>query len=378
MGGYGGVMEHDEGHAPAVDWDVAADVAARFVRPGPPATRSELAELVAGLRAAATDAVAHVERITELGPVGEPPTARSNGPTPTPDVRPPLSRTLVVDRASWARANARMLAVMTSGVRTGGRDRPTARWSGGAQVGTVLSVVSSRVLGQFDPFTASLDPRTGRPGPGTLLLVAPNVLRMERTLDVVPGDFRLWVALHEQTHARQFAAAPWLAAHLRDRATALLTDLVGDDGAPGAPGARAVLARVVGAITGRASDGVEAVLSPRQREAFDELGAVMALLEGHADVMMDAVGPDVVPTVRVIRERFDARRQGTGRWDAVVRSLLGVDQKLAQYRDGAVFVRSVTSAVGTSGLNAVWSEPGTLPSAREIADPRAWVRRVHG
>lgn len=378
MGGYGGVMEHDEGHAPAVDWDVAADVAARFVRPGPPATRSELAELVAGLRAAATDAVAHVERITELGPVGEPPTARSSGPARTPDVRPPLSRTLVVDRASWARANARMLAVMTSGVRTGGRDRPTARWSGGAQVGTVLSVVSSRVLGQFDPFTASLDPRTGRPGPGTLLLVAPNVLRMERTLDVVPGDFRLWVALHEQTHARQFAAAPWLAAHLRDRATALLTDLVGDDGAPGEPGARAVLARVVGAITGRASDRVEAVLSPRQREAFDELGAVMALLEGHADVMMDAVGPDVVPTVRVIRERFDARRQGTGRWDAVVRSLLGVDQKLAQYRDGAVFVRSVTSAVGTSGLNAVWSEPGTLPSAREIADPRAWMRRVHG
>ena len=365
-------MKQDDGAAPAVDWDVAARVAARLVRPGPVAGRAEVADLVRGLRAAAADAVAHVERITELRHDGAPPASVS---TRGPGAGPTPVRTLVVDRSAWARANARMLSVMTSGVRTAGRPRAAARWSAGAQVGAVLSLVSSRVLGQFDPFSVPPDRGTGRPGPGTLLLVAPNVLRMERALDVVPQDFRLWVALHEQTHAAQFATAPWLAAHLRDRATALLTDLVADDDSPGA---RAVLARVGGALTGSGSVGLDAVLSAPQRESFDELSAIMALLEGHADVMMDAVGPDVVPTVRTIRERFDTRRQGTGRWDAVVRTVLGVDQKMAQYRDGAVFVRSVTRSVGTSGLNAVWTGPDALPSAREIADPRAWVRRVHG
>lgn len=365
-------MNEDDGGAPAIDWDVAAAVAARLVRPGPVATRPEVADVVDGLRAAAAGAVAHVVRITELRPDGGP---RASASTRDLDVGGTPVRTLVVDRGAWARANARMLAVMTSGVHATGRPRAAARWSAGTQVGAVLSLVSSRVLGQFDPFSAAPDAVSGRPGPGTLLLVAPNVLRMERVLDVVPEDFRLWVALHEQTHAAQFGTAPWLAAHLRDRVTALLTDLVADDDAPGVG---AVLTRAVGALTGNGPVGVGAVLSPPQREALDELSALMALLEGHADVMMDAVGPDVVPTVRAIRERFDVRRQGAGRWDAVVRAVLGVDQKLAQYRDGAVFVRAVTRSVGTSGLNAVWSGPDALPSAREIADPRAWVRRVHG
>ena len=107
----------------------------------------------------------------------------------------------------------------------------------------------------------------------------------------------------------------------------------------------------------------------------------MALLEGHADVAMDAVGTSVVPTVRQIRARFESRRSGAGRLgpgDRVLRRLLGLDLKLAQYREGAAFVRAVTSAVGQDGLNAVWTEPANLPGSREIADPRAWVRRVHG
>ncbi len=365
-------MNDDDRGAPAIDWDVAAGVAARLVRPGPAATRPEMADLVEGLRAAAAEAVVHVERITELRPDGEP---RASASTHGPGTGGTTVRTLVVDRSAWARANARMLSVMTSGVHATGRPRAVARWSAGTQVGAVLSLVSSRVLGQFDPFSTAPGPVSIGPGPGTLLLVAPNVLRMERVLDVVPQDFRLWVALHEQTHAAQFGTARWLAAHLRDRVTAMLADLVADDDSPGVG---AALTRVFGALTGNGPVGVDAVLTPTQRESFDELGAIMALLEGHADVMMDAVGPDVVPTVRLIRERFDRRRHATGRGDAVVRTLLGVDQKMAQYRDGAVFVRAVTRSVGTSGLNAVWSGPDALPSAREIADPRAWVRRVHG
>jgi putative hydrolase len=113
----------------------------------------------------------------------------------------------------------------------------------------------------------------------------------------------------------------------------------------------------------------------------DEVGAVMALLEGHADVTMDAAGRGLVPSVRQLRARFEARRDRAA--DAhglarLLRRLLGLDAKLAQYRDGAAFVRAVRRSVGIDGLNAVWTDPALLPSPTEISDPARWVRRVHG
>ena len=106
--------------------------------------------------------------------------------------------------------------------------------------------------------------------------------------------------------------------------------------------------------------------------------AVMSLLEGHADVVMDDVGPAHIPTVAQIRRTFTARRKGAGAPDRLLRRLLGLEAKMRQYRDGAVFVRGVHDAVGVEGFNAVWTSPETLPEPREIADPAAWVRRVHG
>ena len=103
----------------------------------------------------------------------------------------------------------------------------------------------------------------------------------------------------------------------------------------------------------------------------------MSLLEGHADVVMDGVGPEVVPSVATIRRRFDQRRQGQGALDRLLRRLLGLEAKMRQYRDGAAFVRGVEQQVGLEGFNAVWAEPANLPTAAEILDPDAWVRRVH-
>ena len=106
--------------------------------------------------------------------------------------------------------------------------------------------------------------------------------------------------------------------------------------------------------------------------------AVMALLEGHADVVMDEVGPQIVPSVATIRARFDKRRAGISGLDLIIRRLLGLEAKMAQYRDGAAFVRQVTDRIGRDGFNAVWTSPETLPSATEIHDPDRWIARVHG
>ncbi|MBM7479945.1 zinc-dependent metalloprotease [Oerskovia jenensis] len=366
--------------APLVDWTSAAQIAARVAPPGPTASRDELAALVAGLRDAASAAVPHVLRVTGMtpaDPAGSPEAARTETAA--------LSRVYVVDRSRWARANTEVMASLTDGVAdslTGGGDKPvsaTTALVGAAQVGAVLAALSSRVLGQFDPYSAH-----GTPGRGRLLLVAPNVLQLERDLDLVPTDFRLWVCLHEQTHALQFAAAPWLAQHLRASARELLVGLSESSRQLAEARLRDKLATAGGvvlrAVRGQEGGVAHGLLTPDQRRSLEEVSAVMALLEGHADVMMDAVGRATVPTVRRIRAQFEARRdgQGSSTLDTVLRRFLGMDAKLAQYRDGAAFVRGVEKQVGRDGLNAVWSSPERLPSAREIADPGAWVRRVHG
>ena len=116
--------------------------------------------------------------------------------------------------------------------------------------------------------------------------------------------------------------------------------------------------------------------SPEQKQILDRVTAVMSLLEGHADVVMDGVGPEVIPSVGAIRRRFDERRQGVGTLDRMLRKLLGLDAKMAQYRDGARFVRAVVDKVGMSEFNAVWAAPENLPSRAEIDDPDAWIARV--
>lgn len=372
-----------------VDWADAAGLAGRLVHPGPTASRQELEDLVGSLRSAADRAVEPILSLTGLRPADGRDLATH-----------PLSRVQVVDRAGWAQAGAASMAAMTQGALTAqGRRLPlAAEVTATAEVGAVLGLLSTKILGQFDPYSSSpgavASPgSTGSPAtpgaldtPGTLLLVAPNVLQVERAMKVRAADFRLWVCLHEQTHALQFAAAPWLTEHLLGRTQALLRGIEPSGGA--AASLRQSAARVTSlvravhdALRGRPGGSlVDGLLTPEQRVAFDELTGIMSLLEGHADVSMDGVGRAVVPTVRTIRAKFDARRDGAGGsvGAGIAKRLLGMEAKLDQYRSGAAFVRAVTLEVGTEGFNAVWTSPTTLPSAREIADPIAWVRRVHG
>ena len=228
------------------------------------------------------------------------------------------------------------------------------------------------MLGQFDPFYPGAE---GEPG-GRLLLVAPNIVSVERELEINPADFRLWVCLHEETHRVQFAAVPWLREYMNAQINAIVSSTELD---------AAALLRMVGDAVARILEAlrnneeisvVDLVQTPAQRVIIDRITAVMSLLEGHADVVMDGVGPEVIPTVEQIRAKFTVRRQGQG-FDKVIRKLLGLDAKMRQYRDGAEFCRHVIAAVGMDGLNKVWSSPETLPTRAEIRSPAQWLARVH-
>lgn len=347
-----------------IDWDVAVATAKALVRPGPVITPEEAHDVVAELRSMVPDAERHVAAYTGLT---------------IPDVDVPVS---VVDRVGWVKANVDGFRIALEPLvdklaerRRGGDPPAFVRAVGsrvtGVQVGTIMSYLASRVLGQFELF---IPPAAGENG--RLTLVAPNIVETERRLGVDPHDFRLWVTLHEVTHRTQFTAVPWLRGYFTDQVKAYVdaTDL---DPSALFNRLRDAAGAVRGAVTGDDSASLlEALQTPAQREIVGRLQALMSLLEGHGDYVMDGVGPAVVPTATTIRERFDERRKGSGPVDRVIRRLFGLDLKMRQYAEGEKFVRYVVDAVGMDGFNRVWAGPENLPTQAEIADPSAWVERV--
>lgn len=334
-----------------IDWATAASVGRKVARPGPRITRYTSAQARAELIDAAVRAESPVREVTGL----------ADG-LPVPSAR-------VVDRAGWIDAAADSMPAMMADDA-----EPATGWSAklaGVQAGGMLAFLSSAILGQYDPF--SVDPETGEPG--VLLLVAPNIIGVERQLRVVPSDFRYWVCLHEVTHRVQFSANPWLAGYMRDNVAGLAD---GDEDS-----VTEMLGRVTESLRGgkpreKGVIGLMQLLqSPEQFAAFERMLLLGTLLEGHADHVMDAVGPAHVPTVDAIRKAFDARRSGPRNpLQRLIRALIGMDAKIAQYVRGKAFVDEVVGTVGMERFNTIWTSPETLPLANEIDDPSAWISRV--
>ncbi|MGZ8802299.1 MAG: zinc-dependent metalloprotease [Mycobacterium sp.] len=342
----------------AVDWNLAATLGGKLARPEPAATDYTRSQAIEQLAESARKSELPVRDVTGLNEGGEIPEAR------------------IVNRPDWIGAAARSMRAMIGGGHDGeAKPRAITGRIAGAQTGAVLAFVSSGILGQYDPFAA---------GGGELLLVYPNVIAVERQLRVKPADFRMWVCLHEVTHRVQFRANPWLADHMTG-ALAVLTDEAGED-------VTQVVGRLAGYVRGRRegsnnddsqsnSTGVlgllRAVQSEPQRKALDQLLVLGTLLEGHAEHVMDAVGPAVVPSVATIRRRFDERRQRSQPpLQRLMRALLGIDAKMNQYTRGKAFVDDVVSKVGMQRFNAVWSDAETLPLPSEIDEPQRWIDRV--
>ncbi|HJW00577.1 MAG TPA: zinc-dependent metalloprotease [Arthrobacter sp.] len=355
-----------------INWDLAASTAARLTPAGPILSSAEIGDAVDSLRRLADESVHHVHQITGLE------AAR--------DLRD--SSVLVVDRASWAKANTQSFAVMLKPAmekmlesRRGTVSPAAASVSGaitGSQLGAVLAFLSSKVLGQYDPFAALAEGSTA-PAGGRLLLVAPNIVAVERELNVTPEDFRLWVCLHEQTHRVQFAAAPWLRHHMLSEIDSLSGHLLGNVDSlmeRASAAARSLKDRSANGSTPGRGAILDLLQNPEEKAALSHLTAVMSLLEGHANVVMDAVDASIVPSVKTIRQRFNDRGRDRGVIEKFIRSLLGLDAKMRQYSDGAKFVRAVVDVAGMEGFNRVWESADNLPTEPEIHDAKLWIDRM--
>ncbi len=343
-----------------VDWDLAAATAGTLGKTGPRVSYAEATEVVGDLRRLTDEAAEHVGDFTGLrSQVSHPPVQ-------------------VVDRRDWAATNIAGLREVIGPLvgRLAGDQQPGVLTEAigsrltGVQAGTVLAYLSGRVLGQYEVFSGE---------PGQLLLIAPNIVEVERKLAAEPRDFRLWVCLHEVTHRTQFTAVPWLRAYFLGEVQAFV-DASSAGADPLVERLRrgvALLADAVREPTGRSSV-LDIVQTPAQKAVLDRLTALMTLLEGHAEFVMDGVGPQVIPSVERIRASFNRRRESGNPVEKALRRLLGVEVKLRQYAEGRRFVHGVVERVGMAGFNRVFASPLTLPRLAELSDPDAWVARVHG
>jgi coenzyme F420 biosynthesis associated uncharacterized protein len=296
-----------------------------------------------------------------------------------------VERSGVVDRAGWVRANAATFAGILGRVEGdlvdravppgAGMMKSTAaianRMVGTRQVGFLLGFLGSRVLGQYDLALLSAEA-----APGRLLFVEENVRMVATALDVPLEPFRTWIALHETTHAFEFEAHPWLRPHLASRVERQLVSLAGDVSRLNEEAVR----RIGRSLRGEPSEGhwMEGLMTAEQRTGFREIQAVMSLLEGFGDYVMDRVGHDLVPDVELISARFHARREQRSALDRVVMRVLGMDLKMEQYGKGEAFVAAIAQARGNDALRALWRGPEMLPTPEEIETPARWLVRVMG
>jgi coenzyme F420 biosynthesis associated uncharacterized protein len=296
-----------------------------------------------------------------------------------------VDRVAVVDRGEWVQANTVAFAhiigkledslleqMLPEGAGFGKATMTLAnRWVTTRQLGLLLGFMGQRVLGQYD--LALLSAETT---PGRLLFVEENIRQTAKALDVPLGPFRTWIALHETTHAFEFEAHPWLRPYLADRLERQVSMFSQDATSLGRDAVKAIGQALRG--EGRRDDQhwMERLMSDEQRTLFRETQAVMSLLEGFGDHVMDEVGKDLVPGVERISQRFHGRRVNRTAFEKAMLRITGMDLKMEQYRKGEAFVAEIERLGGSAALRRLWDGPETLPTADEIDRPADWVRRM--
>jgi coenzyme F420 biosynthesis associated uncharacterized protein len=294
-----------------------------------------------------------------------------------------VERSGVVDRAGWVRANTASFASLIGKLEKdlldqvvppgGGLAKATMalanRWITTRQLGLLLGFMGQRVLGQYDIALLSAEA-----APGRLLFVEENIRETARSLALPLGPFRTWIALHETTHAFEFEAHPWLRPYLASRLERQLTLFGSDVRGMGREAMRGLGRALRG--EGGGEHWMERLMGEEQRRLFRETQAVMSLLEGFSDYVMDEVGKDLVPDVERISARFHERRTKRTPFERAMLRITGLDLKLEQYKRGEIFVRAIAVARGKHALTRLWEGPDTLPRDAEIEHPERWIARV--
>jgi coenzyme F420 biosynthesis associated uncharacterized protein len=303
------------------------------------------------------------------------------------DIREPVGPLLVFNRPDWIEANLSSFQLIFAPMAESygktlrkleeQRKRPLRMGRGftrgllTAQLGMVIGYLARGVLGQFD---------LGLPRPedgGKLYIVYPNLLKAEAKLRLVPEDFRLWITLHEVTHAFEFAANPWIRPYLRSlmesyfKSVSLRLEEMGMRLRPQELRNSQKLNEII-----NQGGLISVVHSPEQREILSRIQAFMSLVEGYSNLIMDLVGEQIIPSFKEMSIAFRHRRDSKSGAERFVEKMLGFDLKLQQYQVGELFCKEVVEKKGLDFLNLAWKREENLPDGEEIRHAFQWIERM--
>ena len=336
-----------------------------------------IAQRIATLVAGAGDAQPPTADLAALAAESETRVVAYTGLEPARPIPPPEG----ISRKEWVSSNIQSMRLLLDPVLQRATDnlgtlKPAVEIGMGfvlsTEVGVVLGYLAQRVLGQYE--LVLLDEAV-EDRPPRLLFVLPNLGQAVRTFAAEEDEFMTWVALHEVTHAVQFAGVPWLHSHVAGLVRELLKSAEVRLDAPRKlqfPSGEEVK-RVMSHL--RRGDLISIVTTTPEREMLDRVQAVMAVIEGHAEHVMDAVAPDLLPSLPKLRAALDRRRKSQTGLSRLVARLLGLELKLRQYEQGKYFCDTIVRERGPAALRHMWSAPEALPTLAEIQDPAAWLAR---
>lgn len=302
----------------------------------------------------------------------------------------------MIDRATWAEVNiagmSTMLAPLADKLETRMSSVPWAarvaqRSVVSVEIGALLGYISRRVLGQYDlivPGDVNRSTRralrratgTGADQDGALYFVGPNMLAIQERFKLVPEDFSLWVGVHEMTHRFQFAGVPWLRPRFLELVHTYLESVELD-----VRGFAQRLKTAAGKLMSKETPSEEKspvylLASDNQKGVLDQLQALMAVVEGHGNFVMDRVGAERIPTFARMRSIFESRRKQTNAVQKAINHLIGLEMKLRQYELGQRFCDEVVAREGVDALTEMWASPDHLPTLDELREPALWLRRM--
>lgn len=300
------------------------------------------------------------------------------------DLPETVERTFAFDRVDWINANLSAFKIMLAPIEvlnpaTGGNQTVAgALWGGvnrtviSAELGLLLGYLARRVLGQYDLALLGREPVST----GKLYYVEPNIKAVEKTLSMPVDEFRMWLALHETTHAFEFEGYPWVRLYFNDLLEQYF-EFLKQDAEHLKQGVRGLKVFVERARSGDRTDSwIEAVMTPDQRALFNKMQALMCIVEGYSNHVMNAVGRDLLPNYASIAKKFEQRQRQRTTAEQLFARLTGLDIKMEQYRLGERFIDTVASQRGLQVARRVWDGPASLPTLDEVKNPEQWLARV--
>ena len=228
----------------------------------------------------------------------------------------------------------------------------------GMTAGSMVGHLAHRALGQYDlPIP--------RPSGDELLVVPANLDAFGEAWSLPLDDLRLWVCLHDVTHHAVLGVP-----HVGARVTALLHEYLAGFEANDSPLEDRLQELEVQdpsalpdlqALFGDPESLLGAIQSPQQRALLPQLEAIVTVIVGYVDHVMDTIGEGLLQSYSMLTEALRRRRVEAAPSDRFVERLFGLELTQAQYDRGGQFIEGVVERAGDAALTRLWESERNLP-----------------